>query len=131
LRKRNPNLRANMDAKLLLNQKNYILKNKKITDSEIDEIKESFRPRMQDNTEDQLRDEQTNNVGATEEHLLLENRNLGEYTQQHVAREKLKEELEIMWYRVRLLQMSERQRLPKLVEINKIVRIKKEMSGII
>jgi hypothetical protein len=91
LRKRNPNLRTNMDANLLLNQKNYILKNKKITDSEIDEIKESFRPRMQDNTEDQLRDEKTNNVGATEERLLLENRNLGEYTQQHVAGEKLKE----------------------------------------
>jgi hypothetical protein len=40
---------------------------------------------MQDNTEDQLREEQTNNVGATEEHLLLENRNLGEDTQQYVA----------------------------------------------
>jgi hypothetical protein len=44
---------------------------------------------MQDNTEDQLRDEQTNSIGAAEEHLLLENRNLGEDTQQHVAREKL------------------------------------------
>jgi hypothetical protein len=108
-RKRNPNLRTNMDAKLLLNQKNYILKNKKITDTEIDEIKEGFRPRMQDNTEDQLREEQTNNVGATEEHLLLENR------------KELKEELKIMWYKVRLLQMSERQRLPKLVENNQIV----------
>jgi hypothetical protein len=30
-RKRNTNLRTNMDAKLLLNQKNYILQNKKIT----------------------------------------------------------------------------------------------------
>jgi hypothetical protein len=56
----------------------------------------------------QLREEQTNNVGATEEHLLLENRNLGEDTQQHVVGEKLKEELEIMWYKVRLLQMYER-----------------------
>jgi hypothetical protein len=35
---------------------------------------------MQDNTEDQLRKEQTNNVGTTEEHLLLENRNLREDT---------------------------------------------------
>jgi hypothetical protein len=120
-----------MDAKLLLNQKNYILKNKKITDTEIDEIKESFRSRMQDNMEDQLREEQTNNVGATEEHLLLENRNLGEDTQQHVAREKLKEELEIMWHKVRLLQMSERQRLPNLIENNKIIRLKKEINGII
>jgi hypothetical protein len=30
-RERNPNLRTNVDAKLLLNQKNYVLKNKKIT----------------------------------------------------------------------------------------------------
>jgi hypothetical protein len=36
---------------------------------------------MQDNTEDQLREEQPNNAGATEEHLLLRNRNLGEDTQ--------------------------------------------------
>jgi hypothetical protein len=120
-----------MDAKLLLNQKNYILKNKKITDNEIDEIKESFRSHMQDNMEDQLREEQTNNVGATEEHLLLEDRNLGEETQQHVAREKLKEELEIMWYKVRFLQISERQSLPKLIENNKIIRLKKEINGII
>jgi hypothetical protein len=86
---------------------------------------------MQDNTKDQLREEGTNNVVVTEEHLLLENRNLGEDTQQHVAGEKLKEELEIMWYKVKLLQISERQRLPKLVENNKIIRIKKEMNGVI
>jgi hypothetical protein len=52
---------------------------------------------MQDNMEDQLREEQTNNIGATKEHLVLENRNFEEDTQQHVAGEKLKEELEIMW----------------------------------
>jgi hypothetical protein len=84
---------------------------------------------MQDNTEDQLREEQTSNTVATEEHLLLENRNLEEDTQQHVAGEKLKEELEIMWYKVGLLQMSKRQRLPKLTESNKIIWLKKEMNG--
>jgi hypothetical protein len=129
-RKRNLNLKTSMDVKLLLNQKNYILKNKKITDTEINEIMEDFRPRMQDNTEDQLREEQTNNVHTTEEHLLLQNRNLGEDTQQHVAGEKLKEETE-MWYKVRLLQMSERQRMPKLIGNNKIIRLKKETNGII
>jgi hypothetical protein len=95
-RKINANLRTRMDAKLLLNHKKYILKNKNITDNEIDEIKESFRPCMQDNRDDQLREEQTNNVGATKEHLLLENRNFEEDTPQHVAGEKLKEKLEIM-----------------------------------
>jgi hypothetical protein len=81
---------------------------------------------MQDNKEDQLKEKQTNNIGATEEHLLLENRNSGEDTQQHAEGEKLKEEIEIMWYKVRLLQMSERQRLPKLVGNNKIGSIKKK-----
>jgi hypothetical protein len=75
-----------------------------------------------------IREEQTNNADATEEYLLLQNRNLGEVTQQHVAGENLKEELEILWYKVRLLQMSERLRLPKLVEISKIIRLKKEIN---
>jgi hypothetical protein len=39
---RNLNLRTSMDAKLLLNQKHYILKNEKITDTENDEIRERF-----------------------------------------------------------------------------------------
>ena len=38
-RERNPMSRMNIDAKALLNQKNYILKAKRITAVEIDEIK--------------------------------------------------------------------------------------------
>jgi len=38
-RERNPVMRMNMDAKALLNQKNYILKVKRIMAIEIDEIK--------------------------------------------------------------------------------------------
>jgi hypothetical protein len=45
--------------------------------------------------------------------------------------EKMKERREIMWHKMRLLQMSERQRLPKLIENNKLVWRKKEMNGII
>jgi hypothetical protein len=56
-RERNPNLRTNIDAKLLLNQKNYILKNKKNTDIEIDEIKENSRHHTQDNTKNNIREE--------------------------------------------------------------------------
>jgi hypothetical protein len=68
-------------------EKLYIKVKKKITDININELKKSFRLRMQDNTEDQLR-EQTNNVGDTAENLLLENINLGEYTRQRVAGKK-------------------------------------------
>jgi hypothetical protein len=50
--------------------------------------------------------------------------------EQNIARDKLREELQIMWL-VRLLHMSERQRLPKLTENNKLLNLKKEINGII
>ena len=43
--------RMNIDAKALLNQKNYILKAKRITAVEIDEIKQNIRLRIRDDTE--------------------------------------------------------------------------------
>jgi hypothetical protein len=42
-RDRNPITRMNIDAKALFNQKNYILKAKRIPAIEIDEIKENVR----------------------------------------------------------------------------------------
>jgi len=42
----------NIDAKALLNQKNYILKFKRITAVEIDQIKEYIRLKIEDDTED-------------------------------------------------------------------------------
>ena len=44
--------RMNIDAKALFNQKNYILKAKRIPAIEIDEIKESVRLKVGDDTED-------------------------------------------------------------------------------
>ena len=46
-------------------------------------------------------------------------------------RNKLQEELQIMWHKVRLLQMSERERLPKLNENSKLIKLKNEINGII
>jgi len=34
--------------------------------------------------------------------------------EQHTVKNKLKEDLQIMWHKVRLLQMSEREKMPKL-----------------
>jgi len=45
-RERNAVTRMNIDAKALLNQKNYILKAKRIMAVEIDEIKENIRLKM-------------------------------------------------------------------------------------
>jgi len=44
--------RMNIDTKALLNQKYYILKVKRITAVEIDEIKENIRLKIGDDTED-------------------------------------------------------------------------------
>jgi hypothetical protein len=88
-RERNPNFGINIDAKLLLNQKNYILRNKRITDIEIDDIKENIRHHTQDNTENNITEEENNsNVGTNEEHS--ENKDLGEDAEQNTARDKLR-----------------------------------------
>jgi len=51
-RGRNPVMRMNMGAKALLNQKNYIVKAKRITAVEINEIKEYIRFKIGDATEE-------------------------------------------------------------------------------
>jgi len=50
-RDRNPMTRINIDAKLLLNQNNYIVKARRITAFEIDEIKENIRLKIWNDTE--------------------------------------------------------------------------------
>jgi hypothetical protein len=54
-RERNPMTRMNIDAKALLKQKNYILKAKRITSVEIDEIKENIRLKIGNDTEDYIK----------------------------------------------------------------------------
>jgi len=51
-RERNPVTRMNIEAKALLNQKNYILKAQRITAVEIDEIKENISFKIGVETED-------------------------------------------------------------------------------
>jgi len=50
-KERNPMTRKNIDAKALLNQKNYILQAKRITSIETDEIKENIRLKIGVDTE--------------------------------------------------------------------------------
>ena len=44
---------------------------------------------------------------------------------------KLKEDLQIMWHKVRLLQMSEREKLPKLKTNSKLIKLQEEINGVI
>jgi hypothetical protein len=60
--------------------------------------------------------EEGNNMGlgkAVSKHLETE-------VGQHIVRDKLKEDTQIMWHEMKVLQMSKRQRLPKLKENSKL-----------
>ena len=141
-RDRNPT-RINIDAKLPLNQKNYILKAKRITAVETEEIKEDIRLKIWNDTEDhtrgingntmntndtqhQKKDEESNSTGLGK----TENNNQ-EQKKRSTVRNKLKEDLQILWHKVRLLQMHERDRLPKSMENSKLIKLKDEINGII
>ena len=137
--------RMNIDSKVLLNQKNYILKAKRITAVEIDEIKENIRLKIGDDAEDytngvngdkmdtnviehQKRDQESNNTGFGK----AENNNHPSAEgEQHTVRNKLKEDLQIMCHKVRLLQMSEREKLPKLKTNSKLIKLQEEINGVI
>jgi len=103
----------------LFNQKNYILKAKRIPAIEIHEIKENVRLKIRDDTEDyangvnsckmdtniiehQKLDQESNStaIGKVE--------NKSAEGEQHTVRDKLKEDLQVMWHKVRLLQMCEK-----------------------
>ena len=137
--------RMNIDAKALLYQKNYILKAKRINAVEIDEKIENIRLKIGDDAEDytnrvngdkmdtnviehQKRDQESNNTGfgkaENNKHPIVER-------EQHTVRNKLKEDLQIMWHRVRLLQMSEREKLLKLKTNSKLIKLQEEISGVI
>jgi len=44
---------------------------------------------------------------------------------------ELKENLQIIWHKTGLLQKYERERLPKLKENSKLIKLKEEINGII
>ena len=130
-RERNPMTRMNMDAKALFNQKNYILKAKRITAVEIEEIRENIRLKIGDDytkavnsgkmdaNVTELQESNSTAVGKLEnnkQHPSAEG-------EQHTGRNKLKEDLQIMWHKVRLLYMSEREKLPKLKTNNKLIKL--------
>jgi hypothetical protein len=97
----------NIDAKALLNQKNYILESEGITAVEIDEIKQNMRLKIGDDTEDytngvngdkmdtnviehQKRDEENDNTGFGK---VENNKHQSAEGEQHTFKNKLKEDL--------------------------------------
>jgi len=47
-----------------------------------------------------------------------------------MVKNKLKEDLQKMWHKVRLLQMSEREKLPKQKTNSKLIKLQEEINGV-
>jgi uncharacterized protein with WD repeat len=63
-RQRNPECRMYMDAKKLLNQKNYIIKNKKIKEIEVEEVKRELNGNQRNHLEER-EEEKQEHLGTT------------------------------------------------------------------
>jgi hypothetical protein len=50
--------------------------------------------------------------------------------EQHTGRNKLKEDLQVMWHKVRFLQMCEREKLLKLTTNSKLIKLQEEINGV-
>jgi hypothetical protein len=104
--------KINIDAKLMLNLKNYILKSKRISPVEIYEIKENIRLKIWNVTEEhtkgmngdkmgtndkdhQQRDQESNNTGSGKTE---NNKHPGAEGEQQTVSNKLQEHLQIMWH---------------------------------
>jgi hypothetical protein len=78
--------------------------------------------------ENQKRAQESNNTGFGK---VENNKQPSAEGEQHTVRNKLKEDLQIMLHKVRLLQMSEREKLPKLKTKRKLIKFQEEINGVI
>ena len=78
--------------------------------------------------EHQKRDQENDNTGFGK---VENNKHPCAEGEQHTVKNKLKEDLQIMWHKVRLLQMSEREKLPKLKTHSKLIKLQEEINGVI
>ena len=128
-RQRNPESRMYVDAKKLMNQKNYIMKHNKTTEMEIQEIKKELqanqRSLLEEREEEELehlgtirdREQKLNTAFTTEEEM--------EIHQQRDQTYKLKEKIESTYYQVTQIAVDNRPRLQKIQNMLKIKVIMK------
>jgi len=126
-RQRKAECRMYMDAKKLMNQRNYIMKHKKITEMDVEEIRrelqESRRSHLGEREEEELEpsgttrdDEQKPDAASTTE----------EETETHQQRNqihKLKEKIENAYCQVTQIEIDKRPKLQKLQNMFKIKAI--------
>jgi len=139
-----PNDENEYRCNTLLNRKNYILKAKRLTAVEIDDIKENIRLKIVDDTEvytnevngdkvytdvieHQKRDQESNDTGFGK---VENNKHPSAEGEQRTVRNKIKEDIQIVWHKVRLPQMSERKKLRKLKTNSKLIKLQEEINGV-
>ena len=128
-RQRNPICRMYIDAKKLMNQKNYIMKHNKITEMEIEEIKREMQPSQRSHPAE--REEETlehTDAIKDEEQKLNVVTTTGEETEtkQHGDQiTKLKEKIESAYHQVTQIIIDNRPRLQKLQNMFKLKVIMK------
>ena len=113
-----------MDAKKLMNQKNYIMTHNKITEMEIKEIKRKIQTSQRSHPAE--REEETlvhTDIVKDDEHKLNAVTTTGEETktQQHKEQiTKLREKIKSAYYQVTQIAINNRQRLQKPENIFKL-----------
>jgi hypothetical protein len=135
-------MRLNVEAKALFNQKNYILKAKRITAVETDQIKESIRLKIGEDIENHTnrvnngkmdtcaiehqkgnKERNSTAAGKVETNIKYPSAE----AEQHTVRDRLKEDIQTTWHKMKPLQMSERKNLPK----NKFIKLQEEVNAVI
>jgi hypothetical protein len=116
-----------MDGKKLMNQRNYIMRHKKITVTEVEEIRrelqESQRSHLEEREEDEL--DHSGTIGDGEQKLDAAS-TTEEETEIHQQRNriyKLKEKIGSTYYRVTQIEIDKGPRLQKLQNMLKIKAI--------
>jgi len=135
----NPVTRLNMDAKAFIKQKNFSSEARRITTVEIYKIKENIRltirnatgvigDKMNANVTEHHKREQGNDYngfGNVENHKYP-----SAEEEQHTVRNKLNEDFQIMWHKVRIIQKSEREKLPILKTNSKLIKLEEKINGL-
>ena len=112
-----------MDSKKLMNQKNYIMKHKNITEMEVEEIRrelqESQRSHLEER-EEHLEHSGTIREGEQKPDAASTTEEETEIHQQRNQIHKLKEKIESAYYQVTQIEIDKRPRLQKLQNTFKI-----------
>jgi hypothetical protein len=123
-RQRNPDCRMYMDAKILLNQKNYVMKHKKITEMEVEEIKrelqESKRSHLEEREEEKLEHSGTIRDGEQKPNAAFTTEEETEIHQKRDQVHKLKETNGSTYSQVTQIAIDKRPRLQKFQNVSKI-----------